>query len=418
MLSALLLSSLFQGSAADGPAAPFDLRCELMPSPVRGVGAAPRLAWKLAHAARDTTVQGYSVEVLRVADSGGSNVTVWSHDQAVHAGVDPLGVTYGSAGKALLADTEYVWRVRWSDGARQSAWSESAVFATGLFSDTDWRGAQWIGVTDHLDDKSQFRKTLTVPRGKTLSRCSMMVSGLGYFRAHIEGRRVGDHELGESTQFESQLPYTALDCSSEVASALEKSGGARAVVDEAPGTTALENRPILDSSQNSAGTALGFAVELGRGWYAEQLVGALGNHPSGQRMLRMLVTLTFTDGTQLPLVTDGSWKRGAGPIVDEQLHLGIVYDAQRETPGWTTAAFDDVSWVAPDLTAMARSPKLVGSEMTSMIHPGIRKTRTIVPSSLTVTVENTWLLDVGQNIAGWCSISFPLNSPSPPQGDR
>ena len=369
MLSALLLSSLVQGSAADGPAAPFDLQCELMPSPVRGVGAGPRLAWKLAHDERATTVQGYSVEVLRVADSGGSNVTVWSHDQLVHAGVDPLGVTYSSAGTALLADTVYSWRVRWSDdGARQSAWSEPAAFATGLFSDTDWRGAQWIGVTDHLDEKSQFRKTLTIPQGKTLSRCSMMVSGLGYFRAHIEGRRVGDHELGESTQFESQLPYTAIDCTFVVARALEKSesGGLElhgAVVDEAPGTTALENRHILDSAQNFAGTALGFAVELGRGWYAEQLVGALGNHPSGQRMLRMLVTLTFTDGTQLPLVTDGSWKRGAGPVVDEQLHLGIVYDARRETPGWTTAAFDDGSWVAPDLTAMARSPKLVGSGM-------------------------------------------------------
>jgi hypothetical protein len=147
-----------------------------------------------------------------------------------------------------------------------------------------------------VDDKSRFRKTLAIPQGKTLSRCSMMVSGLGYFRAHIEGRRVGDHELGESTQFESQLPYTAIDCSSVVASALEKreGGGARAVADEAPGTTAPEHRHTLDSSQSFTRTAMGFAVELGRGWYAEQLVGALGNRPSGQRMLRMLVTLTFT----------------------------------------------------------------------------------------------------------------------------
>jgi hypothetical protein len=98
MLSVLLLSSLVQGSAADGPQAPFDLRCELMPSPVRGVGAAPRLAWKLAHAARDATVQGYRVEVLRVVDSGGSNVTVWSHDQPVHAGVYPREQQIGGSG--------------------------------------------------------------------------------------------------------------------------------------------------------------------------------------------------------------------------------------------------------------------------------------------------------------------------------
>ena len=363
-----------------GPAAPLGLRVEHMPSP-RGVGARPRLSWRLAHPERAQVVGGYNISVeQRLGPLRTSSV--WAHSQPLHrgSGPDPLGVVY--AGAPLSPDSEYSWRVQvWDGKGRVSPWSNRSTFVTGLFSDSDWSGAAWIGMSGPLDDANQFRKVFSVPAKPPLWRCSMIISGLGYFVAHLGGERVSDHELGESTQFESQLPYSALDCTAAASRALGAAGDG----DGGGG------------GANTAGLAVG--VELGRGWYAEQLVGALGNQPSGERMLRMLVTLTYADGQRVALVSDGSWRRAAGPIIDEQLHLGIVYDARRETPGWTKSTFDDTHWKAPDLTSMQRSPALRNAQLTAMIHPSIRKTRTVTPRSLTPTVENTWLLELPQNIA-------------------
>ena len=363
-------------SQLGAPAAPLGLRVEHMPSP-RGVGARPRLSWRFAHPQRAQVVGGYNISVeQRLGPQRTSEV--WVHSQPVHrgSGLDPLGVVY--AGAPLSPDSEYIWRVQvWDGEGRVSPWSNRSTFVTGLFSDSDWSGAAWIGMSGPLDDANQFRKVFSVPAKPPLWRCSMIISGLGYFVAHLGGERVSDHELGESTQFESQLPYSALDCTAAASRALGAAGDG--------------------SGANTTGLAVG--VELGRGWYAEQLVGALGNQPSGERMLRMLVTLTYVDGQRVALVSDGSWRRAAGPIIDEQLHLGIVYDARRETPGWTKAIYDDSQWSAPDLGSMQRSPALRNAQLTAMIHPSIRKTRTVTPRSLTPTAENTWLLELPQNIA-------------------
>ena len=67
---------------------------------------------------------------------------------------------------------------------------------------------------------ARIRKVFSVPAKPPLWRCSMIISGLGYFVAHLGGERVSDHELGESTQFESQLPYSALDCTAAASRAL------------------------------------------------------------------------------------------------------------------------------------------------------------------------------------------------------
>ena len=55
--------------------------------------------------------------------------------------------------------------------------------------------------------------------------------------------------------------------------------------------------------------------------------------------------LSYADGSTQTVLSrnDGSWRRGPGPTVWENLHLGVVHDARRETPGWQLSSFDDVT---------------------------------------------------------------------------
>ncbi len=48
------------------------------------------------------------------------------------------------SGISLVSNRTYFWKVRiWNETDESSAWSDQAVFSTGLFEQTDWK-AKWI----------------------------------------------------------------------------------------------------------------------------------------------------------------------------------------------------------------------------------------------------------------------------------
>ena len=56
-------------------------------------------------------------------------------------------------GPELKPARTYFWKVKvWNQDNQESAWSEIASFQTGLLSDADWAGAQWIGYRDFLPE--------------------------------------------------------------------------------------------------------------------------------------------------------------------------------------------------------------------------------------------------------------------------
>jgi hypothetical protein len=121
-----------------------------------------------------------------------------------------------------------------------------------------------------------------------IARCSLMISGLGYYKAWLEGQLLDDHELGESMQFQRQLPYDAVDCTPHAQRALAAAAAAAA----AAARTSTSGKSKANATAAST-TPLTLAVALGRGWYGEQEIMALGNHPSGPRMLRTVFVLVL-----------------------------------------------------------------------------------------------------------------------------
>lgn len=392
--------------AAGGPLPPGRLRVNHAPSPRGVMEPSPRLSWAVAHTERAQSPREYEVMVNRsvIADGATRQTVAWS------ARTRSLPVSYGEdgSGEPLRADTDYTWAVRWTDAVgRVSPWSALSHFSTALFNESDWRGAEWIGTDGpaasepfvDVDQANRFRGTLTLRQGAPpVARCSLMIAGLGYYRAWLEGIRLDDHELGESMQFEQQIPYDAVDCTA----ALVASAGLQKPQRQHPngGTASEKQLPVVSpGAALAADVNVSLAVELGRGWYGEQSVRALGNRPSGPRMLRCLMTVTFVDGTSQILTSHHqTWRRRQGPVVVEELHLGIVYDARRESPGWQQAGFDDGAWSPPrPINLTADVPVLKRANLTTSFHARIRKVQPpMTPLSVRHVANHTWLVDVGK----------------------
>lgn len=377
-------------AAADVPTAPFRLRVEHADSPHAVQNQRPRFAWAVAlHYARGVMATSYDIQVNQTDSCTGLSTQIWS---AHITSAPPVQFGSGSANPLpLLSGTNYTWRVRWTNSFdnQTSPWALSS-FSTAFFNEADWKGAVWLGMDGpssvapfkDVDTANLFRSSLALPTSRRITRCVWALSGLGYHHAYVNGQRLNDYELGESTQFERRIPYDVADITWAV-------------------TTGNNNITL--------------AVELGRGWYGEQQIHALGNVPSGPRMLRSLVIL-YLEGDEAPHYYPSGprfpWRRGAGPIIDDELHLGIVYDARREVPGWQTPGFDDTHWELITSAVNLSQTKLWNASMTTTVHPPIRKIRSFAPKTVKTVATNMWTVDLGENFAGWCRYKFPSPPPA------
>jgi alpha-L-rhamnosidase len=156
------------------------------------------------------------------------------------------------------------------------------------------------------------------------------------------------------------------------------------------------------------------ASQLADGWYAGMLGptrwsnyfpkrGAYGL----DRRLFLQLELEYPDGSKESIVSDGTWKINPdGPIRMADNFLGESYDANKETEGWQSVDFDDSSW--KNVAAEENSRNLV-----PQINQPVKIIETLGTKSVSRTKNGHYLFDAGENIAGWCSISFEGNP-----GDR
>jgi alpha-L-rhamnosidase len=98
-------------------------------------------------------------------------------------------------------------------------------------------------------------------------------------------------------------------------------------------------------------------------------------------------------------VSDSSWKiTTEGPIGANNEYDGEDYDARREIPGWSTAGFDDSQW------QRAQGVTEPGGVMSAQMINPIRVVQTLKPVSATQIKPGVWIVDMGQNMVGWCRV--------------
>ncbi len=320
-----------------GPQPPLDLRCEYLENPVGLDVNKPRFSWALEHSERGQAQTAYQMVVS--SDPACEDPDIWDSDKVMSD--QTLHVIF--EGQSLQSDRAYFWKVRyWDNNDEPSPYSQTARFATGLFEPEDWEG-EWIG------GKNQLRKEFSVD-GR-IKRGMVHVCGIGYYELRLNGRKIGENVLDPGyTTYEKRMLYSTYDVTQ-----------------------------TLQTGENA------FGVMLGKGW-------------SAVRLLMLQLNVELENGEKISVSSDPSWKQTDGPIIEDSIYNGEVYDARLETPGWDLPGFDDSTWSAVESGIV---PKGV---LSAQKLPPIRVMDTIVPLKMTHPKKGVYVFDLGQNFSGWVEL--------------
>lgn len=330
----------------------------------------------------DEQNQMQSAYQIQVADSPESlNTTknlIWDSGRIVS---DQSVLVDGKSLKIKPAQT-YFWRVKiWNQEGKETDWSESASFQTGLFQDADWRGASWIGYEDLPADKRMvpgvhgsgdklgelcidrpvvplFRKEFQVI--KKIKEATLYITGLGQYEASINGQKVGNSFLSPGwTNYDKTILYNIYDVT-----------------------------PLLKQGKNAIGAIVGNGFyNINRERY-RKLVIAWGNPKLiGQLRIR------FTDGSEQILVTGPDWKTAPSPITFTSIYGGEDYDARMEQPGWNQPEFNDASWKNSVLVTVPTG------KLTAEKDYPLELKESFSPKSIK-KLNDGYLYDFGQNASG------------------
>ena len=217
-----MMCGLLNGVAA-GALSVSDLTCEYRSNPLGIDTVVPRLGWVLSGTERGEVQTGYQVLVsgsreLLDRDKG----DLWDSGRVQ----SPASVQVPYGGKPLESRTQCYWKVRaWDKAGNVSDWSRPGHWEMGLASE-DWRAA-WIDDGKTNPDKDEafyendpaplFRREFRAT--KRVNQARLYISGLGYYVAWINGRRVGDRALDPGwTRYSERVLYSVYDVTDQLGS--------------------------------------------------------------------------------------------------------------------------------------------------------------------------------------------------------
>ncbi|TBN58271.1 hypothetical protein EYE40_13180 [Glaciihabitans arcticus] len=224
------------------------------------------------------------------------------------------------------------------------------------------------GLLNGLDTEPIFRSDFTA--GSDIASARLYASALGVYEFRINGERVGDLELAPGwTDYNKRVAFQTYD-----------------VTD------------LVKTGDNAIGAL------TGAGWYSGSL-GWFGPNQYGtdSRLLGQLV-ITYADGSQKIVGTDGDWTTTKGPVLASDLLMGETYDANKWQDGWDEAGFDDSSW-----NAVLDAGALATSKLEPQPEPPVRITQELAPITLT-NVNGAWVYDLGQNMVGKVRLNVGANA--------
>lgn len=351
----LILSSPRIFAVTTSATPPTHLRCEYLANPVGIDTPHPRFFWWIKQDGRGASQSAYEILVatspeMLMQDRGNQ----W--DSGKVNSEDTIQIGY--AGKPLETGKEYYWKIRyWDKDNKASPYSAVAKFSMGILSSNEWKGS-WIG--GGPTGGNEFRKAFTLD-GKVV-RAQVYVTALGYYELRINGKRIGKKVLDPAwTTYPKRVLYSTYDVTKN-----------------------------LQTGSNAIG------VMLGGGWatLAARTIPPYYKSPA----LLLDMQIEMADGKTVTIATDGSWKTTRGPIMEDSVYDGEVYDARRETPGWDTPGFDDSQWASAAL--VEGSDGIRSAEMM----PAIKVIDTVVPKRVTNPEPGVYVFDMGQNMSGWAEL--------------
>ncbi|WP_316738355.1 family 78 glycoside hydrolase catalytic domain [Pedobacter aquatilis] len=223
--------------------------------------------------------------------------------------------------------------------------------------------AKWICRNEDKADTQApfFRKSFS--SSKSVKTAILKISGLGFYDLSLNGKTLNQTTIEQGiTKYDSRILFQTYD----VTKAIQKGHNA-------------------------------IAVELGNGWYNMQSLTIWNfDKISWRKSPRLLLSLEieYSNGEKHNISTDESWKTNTGPSRFNSMHVGEIYDARKELPGWNKPAYDDNSWQNAKL---AINP---GGKLEENSQPNVAVIKTIKPKSLKALSSQQYIFDMGENFSG------------------
>lgn len=351
------------------------LRTEYLVNPLGIDAERPRLSWQLEaeDGERGVRQTAWHIEVATSPEALDAGVgdcwdTVVESDETAQIAYD---------GVEIAARSRAWWRVRVRDERGEwSDWSEIAFWERGFGALTDWRG-NWISLpgiapdssipeTSELDallPVSQFRRSFTVEGA--IAQARLTITARGVYEARLNGVKVGDQVLAPGwTDYDKRIQVQTFDVTDAIV----------------PGENVL-------------------GALVGTGWFAGYVgMGPGHRHYGTTPQVLAHLELTLSDGSHQVIGTNAEWRVSTGPLRYSDFLMGEYHDARLATSGWDAPGFDDTDWQIPQVHSRNAVP-LVGDTSEP-----VRALDELNPIAITEREPGVWIVDLGQNIAGWARL--------------
>ncbi len=347
-----------------------DLKCEYLENPIGIDDVNPRLSWKLSSSRRGEMQSAYHILVASSADIlKQDRGDLW--DSGLVESSQSIQVEYDGA--RLTSRTDCYWKVACRDSrGDMTNYSKPASFSIGLLNNSDW-SAKWIAMDPALYKSETYKQDSTpVPWFRkafnidgAVKKATIYVSARGLFEVYTNGERIGEDVFApEWTDYFKRVHYRSYDVTS-----------------------------LLKRGENALGAVVGEGWYSGHiGWRRDRGFYGLVNSVIVQ------LEVTLADGRKQTIVSDGSWKCSYGPIIYSDFMDGEYYDARLEMPGWCNASYNDSGW---DMATVVDAPSI---EMVSQPSQPVKVTGEVRPVEITEPSKGTYVVNLGQNIAGWARL--------------
>lgn len=328
-----------------------DFRTEYQVNPIGIDDKKPHFSWKYG---KDFTnkQKSYRITVSLSKDKIDSP-DVW--DSGVVVDSRNINIEYNGA--ELKSHTIYYVKCYTEDTAGNSYESDICTFETALLHSEDWKG-KWVSLPVAFNGGTLlFRKQWDLPTDKKVKYARAYVCGLGYHEFFVNGKKVGKSVLNPANvEYSKRVMYCVYP------------------MDLLPGKNVI-------------------GVEIGYGWF-------------GARKLLAEFYIEFDDGTVIEDHTQpcNGWWSGGSPTIDNGVYGGEIYDARIEDKyplNWATNDYEP-SWENGWMYTIW-TPAPEGKLEVQKIEP-IEVCATYPEISRENKGNGVYIIDVGQNMAGWLRI--------------
>lgn len=347
-----------------------NLRCEQLKNPLGIDVEQPRFSWQLESKQRNVMQTSYQVIVSSSEQKlNAGQGDIWNSG-AVNSS-QSIQVAY--AGEALRPGTKYFWKILVTTNKGKATGGGGNYFSTGLDKET-WK-AKWIGYDkaspwDSITQWSRLsarylRKEFT--NSTAIKRATVYICGLGLYELYLNGTKVGDQVLAPNpTDYRKSVLYNTYDVTSLVR----------------PGTNAIA-------------TVLG----NGRFFTMRQNYKTQKHNTFGYPKLLLQLEIEYANGSRQTIISDQSWKLNVdGPIRTNNEYDGEEYDATKEFTGWNKTGFNDKNWMNAEVV---QAP---AGKLTAQMSEPMKVMKMIKPLAIKSMGNGRYILDMGQNFAGWLTI--------------